>query len=275
MLEIGKYNNLEIVKRVDFGLYLKSDQLEILLPNKFVPENINIGDILRVFIYKDSEDRVIATTQEPYAEVGQFAALKVKEVNNLGAFLDWGLDKDLLVPFSEQHKRMSPGKKYVIRVTLDPKTNRIIGVNRLSTFLTKDTSDLEEGQEVDLIVYEETDLGWMAIIDNTYKGILYKNELFKNLEVGDNLKGYIKKVREDNKVDLTLNKFGYNEVLASKEKILEKLKENNGVLNVSDESSPEVIKENFQMSKKVFKKVLGALFKEGKILLKEGKIELK
>lgn len=275
MLEIGKYNTLEVVKHVDFGIYLDSDKGEILMPLKYVPEGTELGDQIEAFIYKDSEDRLIATTLHPKAVVGDFAALKVKQITNAGAFLDWGLEKDLLVPHAEQHRPMQEGKTYVVKVCLDPKTERIIAISKLSAFVSKDPSELEPGQQVRLMVYEETDLGFMALIDLKFRGILYKNEVFRHLSVGDELDGFVKKVREDLKVDLTLKKFGYSEVGDAKDIVLTLLRENGGVMPVSDSSSPEKIKAHFEMSKKVFKKAIGALYKEGKIDLEENSIRLK
>ena len=273
-LKIGEYNSLRIAKRVDFGMYLESDRGEILLPAKYLVEGLEPGDIIDVFIYRDSEDRIIATTLKPKAKVGDFVLLKVKDVNNHGAFLEWGLEKDLFVPFSEQHKRMSPGKSYIVRIMLDPKTERIIGVSKIGSFLSNDTYELNNGQEVDLMVYETTDLGHMCIINNKYKGMLYKNEVFKPLEVGDVLKGFVKKVREDEKVDLILSKPILDEMEEARETVLSKLRENNGKLNFSDKSNPEDIKNFFHLSKRNFKRALGSLYKDQIILIEEDKITL-
>src|SRR6185437_10177791 len=230
MLEIGRFNLLKIVKEVPFGLYLESDRGEILLPSKYVPAGVNPGDTINVFIYKDSEDRIIATTLIPKVQEGEFACLTVKQVNNAGAFMDWGLEKDLLVPFKEQHRPMQEGKSYLIRVVLDPQTERLIGVAKLSPFLSKDISSLNEGEEVDLIISEYTDIGITAIINSNYRGMLYKNEVFQNLEIGDKVKGYIKVIREDGKIDLSLRKHGFEEVKDSTTVVLQKLKLK-GILN--------------------------------------------
>jgi predicted RNA-binding protein (virulence factor B family) len=276
MLEIGKYNELTVVKEVPFGIYLDTDKGEILMPLKYVPPGTQAGDKLTCFVYKDSEDRLIATTQKPQGTVGEFTCLKVKEVGEAGAFMDWGLLKDLLVPYQEQHKKMEVGKKYVVRICLDSRTERIIGVTKLGSFLSKDISELKEGQKVDLLIYEFTDLGVMAIINNKYRGMLYKNEVFKKLEIGDKVQGYIKKLRdEDQKIDLSLQKQGYGEVEESKDIVMNKLIENNGQLPFSDNSSPEEIKDFFQISKKSFKKIIGSLYKEGKIDLTDTGIRLK
>lgn len=274
LLKIGHYNTLRIAKSVDFGMYLESDRGEILLPTKYLIEGLQPGDMIDVFIYRDSEDRIIATTLKPSGIVGDFVLLKVKDVNQHGAFLDWGLEKDLFVPFSEQHKRMVSGNEYIVRICIDPKTERIIGISKLASFLSHDTSELKVGEEVDLLVYELTDLGYMCIINQRFKGMLYKNEVFRPLMVGDCLKGFIKKVREDGKVDLILSKPILDEIDDSKEIILLKLKENNGELRFSDKTAPEEIKAFFHLSKKNFKRGIGSLYKEQKITIEEDKIRL-
>lgn len=275
MLEIGKYNVLKVVKEVPFGMYLESSQGEILLPTKYIPEGTQVGDEVNVFVYKDSEDRPIATNLVPKGVVGDFVALMVKDVNEKGAFMDWGLVKDLMVPFKEQHVPMKKDKEYVVRICIDPRNERIIGVSKLSSFLSKDLSELSEKQEVDLLIYEFTDLGIMAIVNNKYRGMLYKNEVFTELKVGQKIKGYIKKLREDDKLDLSLTKPGFESIFDAKDVVLEKLRSNSGFLPLTDDSSPEEIKDIVQLSKKAFKKAIGGLYKEGVIeLLQEG-IKLK
>jgi uncharacterized protein len=275
MLELGRFNELEVVKEVPFGMYLASDKGEILLPTKYISPDTTIGDKVKVFIYKDSEDRLIATNLIPVAQAGEFGAMEVADVNDTGAFLDWGLEKHLLVPYKEQHVPMKKGNKYVVRVSVDPKTDRIIGIAKLAPFLSKEVKDLSEREEVDLLIYEITDLGIMAIINNKFKGMLYKNEVFRELNIGDKLKGYVKKIREDNKIDLSIRKEGYEGVEDSRDVILEKLKLSGGKLNLSDNSDPEEIKKMLSMSKKNFKKAIGALYKEGKIDITEEGIKLK
>jgi uncharacterized protein len=274
MLKIGDYNELRVDREVSIGIFLESEDVDILMPQKYVPAGTKVDDIIRCFIYKDSEDRLIATTLKPFGKVGDFACLQVKDVNNAGAFMDWGLEKDLLVPHSEQHKRMEPGNKYVVKIILDEKSDRVIGVSRISPFIERDLSDLSEGEKVNLLIYEFTDLGVMAIINDKYRGMLYRNEVFKDLEVGSKVQGYIKKKRDDGKIDLTLQEQGYGEVSSASQIIENKLKENKGILNFSDSSSPEEIKSFFQMSKKVFKKALGGLYREGKIEIKDNHIRL-
>src|SRR5690606_5114187 len=274
MLKIVNYNTLKVVKEVDFGLYLESGKGEILIPSKYVPKNTRIVDELEVFLYTDSEDRLIATTLSPIAVVGEFAAMTVKDVTDFGAFLDWGILKDLLVPNNEQHRKLYKGQKTVVRVCLDPRTDRVVGVGKLGPFLSKDTSELEEKQEVSLLIYEETDLGYMAIIDNQYAGMLYRNEVFEPLEVGDTRLGYIRKIREDGKIDLRLNKEGGAAIVDGKDIVLNKLKSEGGSLPYHDKTDADVIKEVFQISKKTFKKAIGGLYRDGSIVLLENGIKL-
>lgn len=274
MLEIGKFNNLEVVRVVDFGYYLSSDKGDILIPRKYVPEGTKIGEILNVFVYTDSEDRLIATTLDPIAVVGEFAAMKVKDVTNFGAFLDWGIEKDLLVPDSEQHRKLYVGQTTVVRLCLDARTDRVIGVGKLNPFLNKDLSQLEEGQLVNIMVYDETDLGYMVLIENQYSGMLYDNEVFEPLSIGDKRTGHIRKLRSDGKIDVRLNKAGVEGIIDSKMTVLKKLEASNGFLPFHDKSDSESIKEVFQMSKKIFKKAIGGLYKDGKIVILEDGIKL-
>lgn len=273
MTELGKVNTLEVLRTVDFGCYLQSDLGDILLPQKYMLPDTNVGDMVDVFIYKDSEDRLIATNLTPNGMVGDFVVMVCKENAEIGAFMEWGLEKDLMVPHAEQHRRMKGGEKYVVRVCIDPRTERIFGTSRIAAFLHTDQQEqLIPGQEVNLLIYEITDLGYMALIDEKYRGIIYKNEIFKKLEVGDKVQGFIKKVREDNKIDLTLDKFGYSKVRDAKTIVWEILISKGGEMPFSDKSSPEEIKEHFQMSKGVFKEALGALFKERKIKIERDKV---
>jgi hypothetical protein len=276
MLKIGKFNLLKVVKKTPQGLYLDSDKGELLLPNKYIPESVKIGDKLNVFIYSDSEDRLIATTLKPYAQEGEFACLTVKQISKIGAFLDWGLEKDLFVPIKEQHKPMDVGERHVVRVCLDLRTDRLLGVSKIGSFLEKDTSEFQIGQEVKLMVYEFTTLGIMCIVNNRFAGMLYKNEVFKELEIGEQIKGYIKNIREeDDKIDLSLRKEGFDGIKNQADVILLNLKQNNGFLPYGDDSSPEDIKQQFQMSKKTFKRLIGNLYKQGKIVILEHGIKLK
>lgn len=274
MLQIGHYNTLKIEKFVDFGLYLISGSDEILLPSKYVPEGVKEGDSIEVFIYTDSEDRLIATTLKPYAVVGDFAYLEVKDINKYGAFLDWGLEKDLFVPFREQPFKLYVGKHYVFKVCLDEKTNRIYASASIDTHVEHAPGDLSEGQQVDLLIYKFTDTGVMAVINDSCCGMLYKNEVFEKLGVGDRKTGFIKKIRDDDKIDLFLRKPGYESVKDSKNVVMQKIREAGGHLPYHDKSSPEDIKNNLGMSKKEFKRVIGGLYREGVIKLSESGITL-
>ncbi|MEN8120948.1 MAG: S1-like domain-containing RNA-binding protein [Bacteroidota bacterium] len=276
MLKIGKLNILKIVKEVDFGLYLDGGEEygEILLPKRYMPENYKIEDDLEVFIYKDSEDRVIATTETPNAMVGDFALMEVVSVNKFGAFLDWGLLKDLLVPFREQKKDMEKGKSYVVFVYLDDETKRIAASSKLDKFLDNVPVDYEPNQEVDLFIANKTDIGYKAIINKLHWGILYENEVFKPLDRGQKLKAYIKKIREDEKIDLYLHKAGYDKVDALTEKILETLNDEGGFLEINDKTPSTIIYEIFGESKKTFKKALGALYKKRLIDIENKGIKL-
>ncbi len=270
MIALGKYNTLKVKKLVEFGAYLQGDgEDEILLPKQYMPEGLDAGDDIEVFIYKDSEDRIIATNLKPYAQVGECAYLEVKAVNRIGAFMEWGLMKDLFVPFREQKIPMAGGKKYVVYIYVDEDSDRIAASSHLNKFIKNEHLDLEEGQEVDLLVTEHTHLGSKVVINNRFWGMLYKNEIFQEIHVGERLKGYIKKLREDDKVDVSLQKQGYDEVSTAKETILRKLSMNHGYLPLTDKSDPEDVKESLQMSKKLFKKAIGALYKDKKIALED------
>lgn len=274
MINIGTYNDLEVVKQMDFGIYLREGDTEILMPTKWVPQGTRIGDRLNAFVFRDSDDRLIATTVEPYATAETFAFLEVKQVNDIGAFLDWGMDKDLLVPFREQAYRMEAGKSYVVFVYVDEMTDRLTASAKLKKFFVNEPDTIQEGDIVDLLIYSETPLGFNAVINNLYSGLLYKNEIFENIRIGDKLKGYVKRIREDNKIDLSLQKSGFELVDDVKWRILNLLKQNNGFLPLNDNSSPEEIKSKLQISKKAFKKAVGALYKERLVKLTEKGVEL-
>jgi hypothetical protein len=274
MAEIGVLNNLRVVKEVDFGVYLDGGEHgEILLPRRYIPENCKVDDCVRVFIYPDSEDRLIATTEKPYAMAGDFALLKVVAVNSVGAFLDWGLPKDLLVPFSEQSPIMEKGKSYIVRVYVD-KSNRIAGSARLDRYLDNDTGNFHANQEVELLICNQTDIGYKAIVNGTHWGVLYYNEVFQSLKRGQKTKGYIKKVRDDNKIDLCLQKPGYEKVDDITETILGVLKEQGGFISVTDKSPPEVIYKLFGVSKKTYKKAIGAIYRKRLITIENNGIKL-
>ena len=274
MLNIGKINRLNVVKQQGANIYLDSGTSgKVLLADKKLPENCQVGDTLEVFVYVDSEGHLAATTQTPLAQVDEIAWLKVVSLNYVGAFLDWGLPKDLLVPFSEQHHEMEVGKSYLVKVFLDDK-NRIAATTKIDRFITDESADLEAGQKVSLIIADKTELGVKAIVNNTYWGMLYQNELFRPVRKGQKLDGYIKQIREDHKIDLSLHQPGYGKVVSLTDAILNKLKENDGVLMLSDKSPPEAIYATFGVSKKVFKQAIGALYKKKLITLDKKGIRL-
>ncbi len=275
MTEIGKYNTLNIVRETANGAYLDGEDLgEILMPAKFVTDEIKEKGSAQVFVYTDSEDRLVATTEQPLAQVGDFACLTVKAVTNIGAFLDWGLPKDLLVPFSEQKSKMQEGGEYWVYVYLDLLTRRVAASAKLHKYLDNIPPAYKTGEEVDLIIIEETDLGYRAVINKEHTGMLYKNQVFRELNIGERTKGYIQKVREDEKIDLLLEKPGYEKVDAISQKILDALKQNQGFMAVSDKSSPDMIQSMFGISKKNFKKAIGALYKQRIIDFKSDGIRL-
>ena len=263
MTEIGKLNTLKVVRETENGIYLDGVELgEILMPKKFVTQEVMESGEAVVFVYTDSEDRLVATTEIPLAKVDDLALLKVVATSKFGAFLDWGLPKDLLVPFREQKEKMQEGKYYLVAVYLDEKTNRIAASAKISKYLDNTPPNYRTGEEVDVIIAEETDLGYKAVVNMEHWGILYKNQTFRKLHQGEKTKAYILKVREDDKIDLLLEKPGYEKVDAFQEKILEEMKANRGFLALSDKSSPEMIKAMLGISKKNFKKAIGGLYKK-------------
>lgn len=275
MLKIGQYNDMVVEKRVEFGLYLYSEEDRILLPQKYVPEDVNIGDTLTVFVYTDSEDRPVATTLKPGGILGDFVFLKAKDVTSFGTFMEWGLEKDLLVPKSEQQDKMVPGEKYLTKICMDDQTDRVYGTTKISVNCDTDITDLKVGQKVDLLIHSITKIGIMAVINNRYFGMLYINETYQPLAIGDVCTGYIMRLREDKKIDLTLKEPGYQSVKGSAKTIVGILKYAGGFIPCHDKSSPEEIKKIFSMSKKEFKRAVGGLFKQGILELKKTGIKLK
>ena len=268
MLKIGDYNTLKVSHKTDFGFYLDSrDGYNILLPNKYVHSGLKEGDEIEVFVYTDSEDRPIATTQKPLARSGEFACLMVRDVNDAGIFLDWGLEKNLLLPYSEAPRDLKPGHKCVVYVSLDKASKRIFASAKFDKHIEKKEITLTEGQAVKLMVARFTPNGVLAIIDDKYAGIIYESEIFEKINIGDRLSGFVKKVRPDNKIDLTIRKGARDEVEAAKNKIMAKLLEKDGFLKLNDKSSPDLIKQRLQMSKLTFKKAIGGLYKERKIVI--------
>lgn len=268
MAILGKVNPLKVVKEVEFGVYLDGgSDGEILLPKRYVPENCHIDDVLKVFIYNDSEDRLVATTETPFAQVGEFVCLQVVEVNAVGAFLDWGLMKHLFVPFREQKLRMEEGRRYPVFVYVDFDSKRITASAKIEKFVDEGEPELEEGQEVDLLVYKKTDLGWKAVINQQYTGMLYDNELFQDIVTGQSLKGFVKQIRPDFKIDLMLQKPGFEKIDDFAVALHEALKSANGFLPLTDKSPAEDIYNRFGVSKKTFKKAVGDLYKKRIITL--------
>jgi predicted RNA-binding protein (virulence factor B family) len=274
-MDIGKFNDLIAARVTEQGYYLKDTEgNEVLLPNKYVPKSFKVGDEINVFVYTDSEDRIIATTLEPNIIIGEFAVLEALEVNKTGAFMDWGLEKDLLVPYSEQRTRIQRGNMYPVYMYLDEKTNRLVGTTKIDKYLERDDIVLERGEEVELLICDQTDIGINVIINDTYRGLLYDNELFQAVTTGDRMPGYIKTIRPDKKIDVSLQKIGYGAVKPGANKILQKLEENNGFLNLTDKSDPVIILAKLEMSKKMFKKSVGMLYKQKKIRIEEDGIYL-
>ena len=276
MAEIGKYNVLKVVKDLDFGLYLDGgeDLGEILIPRRYVPVNCTVDDELDVFIYLDSEDRLIATTEMPEITVGEFGFLEAVSVGKVGAFLNWGLPKDLLVPFREQKMDMELGKKYVVYVYLDDESRRIAATSKIEKYLDNLPPNYFEGQEVDLMIFHQSELGYKAIINGTHTGILYDNEVYRNLKKGDQVKGYVKKVREDDKIDLILEKPGYSKVDGIAQSLLDRLNKANGFIDITDKSPSDEIARRLGISKKNFKKAVGSLYKQKLITIEAGGIRL-
>jgi predicted RNA-binding protein (virulence factor B family) len=275
MINIGKINKLTVVKQQGADVYL-ADSIsgkKVLLADSRLPANCQVGDTLDVFVYVDSEGHLAATAKKPLAEVGDVAWLKVVSLNYVGAFLDWGLPKDLLVPFSEQHHEMEVGRSYLVKVFLDDQ-NRIAATTKIDKQLSDESVDFEVGQKVSLIIADRTDLGVKAIIDNSHWGMLYENELFQPVRKGQKMEGYIKQIREDRKIDLSLHQPGYGKVVSLTDSIMAKLKANNGVLMLSDKSPPEAIYDAFGVSKKVFKQAIGALYKQQLITIDKNGIKL-
>ena len=274
-IELGKFNQLEVVKEVDFGLYLDGgEEGEILLPTRYVPEGCQVGDMLNVFLYLDIDERLIATTLTPLVQVGQFACLEVAWVNQFGAFLNWGLMKDLFVPFSEQKMKMQVGRKYVIHAHLDDESYRIVASAKVERYLSKDIPDYAPGTEVDILIWQKTDLGFKAIIDNKHSGLLYENEIFCTLETAMQMRAFVKQVREDGKVDLILQKPGFEKIDDFSKTLLDYIKEHGGRIHLNDKSPAEDIYDTFGVSKKTFKKGVGDLYKKRLISLQENGITL-
>jgi len=276
MLKIGSYNQLVVEREVDFGFYLNTkEEGEVLLPKKYAPDGLKPGDTITVFVYTDSEDRPVSTTLKPKAVVGECAFLGVKDTRQFGAFLDWGLEKDLFVPNSQMQDRMKKNENHVVKVCLDERTDRVYASARISEHCNKNPAYLVEGQEVGLLIYGINKTGILAVVNNEYCGMLYHGETYKTLSLGDTATGYIQKIRDDGKIDLLLKKPGYGSVSESKTKILEVLKQSAGFVPCHDKSSPDKINRLFSMSKKEFKRAIGGLYKERIIVITDKGICLK
>ncbi|MBS1780173.1 MAG: RNA-binding protein [Bacteroidetes bacterium] len=275
MIQIGQYNTLKVVKKVDFGMYLDGGEAgEILLPKRFVPKELKVDDEVEVFLYHDSDNRIIATTQKPYAVAGEIALLRAVSTNKQGAFLDFGLMKDVFLPLSQQAEHIVEGTPYLVMLYIDERTGRLAATQRIERYLDNEVLTVKERDEVDLLVYQRTDIGYKVIINNKHIGVLHYNEVFKELEIGDKAKGFIKTIREDNKIDVSLGEIGYKKVGGETDRILELLKEHNGYLPYNDKTNPEEIYEFFGVSKKVFKMATGALYKQHKIEFTQTGIKL-
>ncbi len=264
-MEIGQYHTLKILRITPPGAYLSyggEDDIDILLPTKYIPDEAKVDDFIEVFVYRDSEDRIICTTATPHATVDQFAFLKVKDVSSVGAFLDWGIEKDILLPFREQKNRLNRGEWVLVYLLLDEKTDRVFATTKLGKYYSSEDIDLEEGEEVDLLVADQTDLGVNVVINNQYRGLIYENDIFHDLLEGDRTTGYIKAIRPDNKIDVSLRKDGLENLELGARQIMGELRSNDGFLPLHDKSSPEEIQSSLQMSKKNFKRSIGILYKK-------------
>jgi len=274
-LSLGRFNRLRVVRKAEQGLYLSGGPEDILLPNRYVPEGVGIDDEIDVFVYLDNEERLIATTETPKAQVGDFAWLEVAWVNNYGAFLDWGLMKDLFVPFREQKMKMQKCKSYLVHLHVDPDTYRIMASAKVERYLSTDYPPYHGGDEVDILVWQKTDLGFKVIVDNRFSGLLFDDEIFRSLHSGDSLKAYVKQVRPDGKIDLSLQKKGQKAVHDFSDILLEHLKTHGGFSPLGDKSPAEEIYALFGVSKKVFKKAVGDLYKQRLITIETEGLRLR
>lgn len=275
MIKLGEYNTLSIIRETDPGLFLADEEgNEVLLPNRYVPESFKIWDDLRVFVYLDNDERPVAVTDEPYIKRNEFALLRCSEVTKFGAFLDWGMVKELFCPFKEQAFKMKKGGWYLVYCYLDEETGRLVASSKTNSFLDNKELTVSKFDEVDLIVSHPSDIGMNVIVNEQHLGLVFNEDIFKDLSIGDRLKGYIKKVRHNNKLDVVLGQIGYRNIEPNAEVVFKLLKDNSGFLNLTDKSSPDDIKEILQMSKKSFKKAIGSLYKQRLIEIKDDGIYL-
>ena len=275
MIDIGEYNTLEILRDTEPGLFLGDEEdNEVLLPNRYVPKAFEIGDRLEVFVYLDNEERLVAVTDKPYIKKGEFAVLRCNAVTKFGAFLDWGLVKELFCPFKEQAFPMKKGQWYLVYCYIDDKTERLVASSKTLQFLDNSNLELNQFDDVDIIVSHPSELGMNVIVNKKHLGLIYHDDIFQDLSIGDTLKGIVKKIRPGNKLDISLGQIGYRNIEPNAQKILEELEDNSGFIPLHDKSSPEAIKARLQMSKKSFKKAIGSLYKQKQIAIKPDGIYL-
>ncbi len=277
VIELGEYQTLEVSREMPQGLYLVDDDIsqEVLMPRGFVTDEMKVGDKIKVFVYNDSENRPVATTEKPYFTLDEYAHLMVNQVNDMGAFCDWGVGKQLFIPFRNQATRLKEGERYIVHMYLDEKSQRLVGSTKLNSFLEYFADgDIEKGEEVPLLVYQITDMGYKVIVDNYYSGLVYKNEVFEPLHIGQKTKGYVKPIRRDKKIDISLSPIGHQSIEPNAQKILDKLTLAGGSLQLNDKTDPGIIRQQLSMSKKLFKKAVGHLYKSKKIELRDNGIHL-
>ncbi len=275
MMHLGQFNTLTILRFTNPGAYLGDDEdNDVLLPTKYLTPDLSIGDEIEVFLYLDSEDRLVATTEKPMIELNSFEFLKVKEVTHFGAFLDWGLEKDLLVPFKEQSLKMEEGKYYLVYLYLDEATQRLVASAKVKKFFETELIVVKEKDEVDVLICETTDLGKNVVVNDTYSGLIYNSDIFRFLKRGERCKGYVTKVREDGKLDISLEKPGFQKIEPNSEIILKFIEKNEGKLRLTDKSDPDAIRDTLGMSKKTFKQALGNLYKQRLVVIHEDHISL-
>lgn len=278
MLKLGAYQTLNVARVTPHGFILQDTSRskdEVLLPGRLATRKLQKGENVRVFLFKDGEERLTATMQDPKITLNSIALLRVKDINRHGAYLDWGLDKDLFVPHAEQSSRMKEGHSYLVYMYLDRETDRLVATPKIDRFLDNSEITVEENEEVDLWIWDRTDLGYNVIINEKHKGLIYHNEIFSNIDYGDRTTGYIKQIRDDNKIDVTLRPIGYDKVEPNAEKIVKRLKEKDGFLNLHDKSDPHEIRSRLEMSKKTFKKAIGMLYKKEIIRIEDDGIYLR
>jgi len=276
MIHIGEYNTLKILRDTEPGLFLgDNEENEVLLPNRYVPESFEIGDKIEAFVYLDNQERPVAITDKPYIKKGDFALLRCNQVTKFGAFLDWGLVKELFCPFKEQAFKMKTGGWYLVYCYLDEETKRLVASSKTNRFLDNKELTVEQYEEVDIIISHPSDIGMNVIVNKSHLGLVFKNEIFKELSVGDRLKGIVKKIRPGNKLDISLSQIGYRNIEPNAQSILTELADNGGFLPLNDKSTPDDIKDILQMSKKSFKKAIGSLYKSRKVEIKDNGIYLK